>query len=292
MRRARGSAAGGDRGAGARGLRGGDARAAGHPSAPGHDRRAGRVGADLVQPRARAGGRARGAGLHAPAAADLHGRRHRGLRRLVGVVRDRGLDRRAHRSAVRAGARRRVGAARLPRAPGEGVRRTPRRRGLGHGRRGRHGDRTGGGRAAHAGDLVAGDLRGAGAVRGAGGAGRARRARGTGGRPGPAPSGDPPQPDPRAAVGRAHGGAVPDGPAAGGGLGSLTGGRGADGVRRGARGAPRGPDRPAAETTAAARGRGGLLPDRGRTGRRSRSCRRPTSPGRSRPRHWWASDSA
>ena len=108
---------------------------------------------------------------------------------------------------------------------------------------------------------------------------------------GPAPPGRPPQPDPRAAVGRAHGGAVPAGAAAGRGLAPLAGDRGADRVRRTARGRSpparwpgccgrrrRSRSRWAASSSPAAWSA-------------SRSRRRPTSPGRSRRRRWWASGS-
>ena len=76
-------------------------------------------------------------------------RRHRGVRRRLGVVRGGAVDRRADRGPVPAGARRRARAGRVPGAAGRGVRRAPRRRGLGHGRRGRHGHRPVRRRAAH-----------------------------------------------------------------------------------------------------------------------------------------------
>ena len=142
-----------------------------------------------------------------------------------------------------------------------------------------------------AGVLVAGDLRGAGAVRGAGRAGRARRARRTRARAGPAPSGGAPQPDPRPAVGRAHGGAVPAGPAPGRGLAPLPGDRGADRVRRTGRGARRPPARPPPATAARGRGRRRAASSSPAGWSASRSRRRPTSPGRSRRRRWWASGS-
>ena len=84
---------------------------------------------------------------------------------------------------------------------------------------------------------------------------------------GPAPSGGAPQPDPRLAVGRAHGGVVPPGPAPGRGLAPLPGDRGTDGVRRAGRGSRRTPARPPPATSGRGRGRGGLLPHRRRTGR-------------------------
>ena len=182
----RGSPACGDRGAGARGLRGGDAGAARHPPAPRHVRRAGRLGADLVQPRAGARRGADGGGLRAGRPADPRRCRHRGVRRRLGVVRGGAVDRGADRGSVRAGARRRAGAGRVPRAAGRRVRRAPRDRRLDHRRCDRHGHRPGRGWAAHAGVLVAGDLRGAGADRRAGGAGGARGARRTGPRARPA----------------------------------------------------------------------------------------------------------
>ena len=166
----------------------------------------------------------------------------------------------------------------LPGAAGRGVRRAPRRRDLGHGRRDRHGHRAGRRRAAHR-----------------------RRSRGRRSswcrcrsrcwrcRPrspshavpalgaGPAPSGGAAQPDPRPAVGRAHGGAVPAGPAPGRGLAPLAGDGGADRVRRAGRGARRPPARPPPAAAARGRGRGGLLPHRRRAGR-------PRAPAVGRPR--------
>ena len=116
-------------------------------------------------------------GFARAAAADPQRGRHRGVRRRLRVVRGGAVDRGADRGPLPAGARRRAGAGRLPRAPGRGVRRAPRHRDLDHGRRDRHRHRPGRRRAAHPGVLVAGDLRRAGAVRRAGGAGGARRAR-------------------------------------------------------------------------------------------------------------------
>ena len=263
----RGPVARRDRGAGARGLGGGDARAARHPAAPRHHRRPGRLGADLVQPGAGALRRAGGRDVHAAEAAELHRRRDRGVRRVLGVVRGRAVDRRADRGPLRAGAGRRVGAGGLPGAPRRGVRRAARRRDLGDGRRDRDRGRTGRRRTAHRGVLVAGHLRGAGAVRGPGGPGRARRPRRAGGGAGPTSPGAPAQPHARVAVGGAHGGAVPAGPAPRRGVGPLAGDGGPGRVRRTARGPRRPPARPRLPADARGRGRGGLLPHRRRTGR-------------------------
>ena len=86
-------------------------------------------------------------------------------------------------------------------------------------------------------------------------------------RSGPASPGGASQPDPRPAVGRADGGAVPAGPAPGGRLAALPGDRGAGGLRRTGRGARRPPPGPSPSALGRGRGRGGLLPDRRRAGR-------------------------
>ena len=224
------------------------------------------MGADLVQPRARAGRRADGHRLRSRAAAGPRCRRHRPVRRLLRVVRGGGVDRGADRGPVPAGARRRAGPGRVPGAAGGGVRRAPRRRDLGHRRGGRHGGRAGRRWPAHPGVLVAGHLRGPGAVRGAGGAGRARRPRGPLAEPGPAPPGRPAQPDPRPAVGGAHGRAVPACAADGQRLGPLPRGGRAHRVRRTDRGAGRAAAGPAAAPAAPGRGGGGVLPRRRRPG--------------------------
>ena len=199
-------------------------------------------------------------------AADHQRRRYRGLRRLLGGVRAGGVDRGADRGAVRAGARRRVGAGRMPGAPGRGVRRTARRDGLGHRRRRRHRHGPGRGRTADGGVLVAGHLRGAGAVCGAGGAGGARRPGRTRAPAGPASPGHPSQRDARPAVGGAHGGAVPAGPAAGRRLAPLPGDRGPDRVRRTGGGPRLSPARAPPADAGGGRGRGGVLPHRRGTG--------------------------
>jgi hypothetical protein len=225
------------------------------------------VGADFVQPRARAGRRTGGRGPLAGAAADPQRDRHRGVRGLVGVVCRRGVDRRADHRQVRPGPRGRARPDRLPRAPGRGVRRATRRRRLGHRGGDGHRHRPGGGRPADPGLLVAGHLRGAGAGGGAGGAGGARRAGRTGARVRPPSSGRAGQPDPGPAVGRTHGRVVPAGAAPGRGMAALTGGGGVDRVRRTGGGPRRPPPRPAPATAGPGRGRRRLLPDRRRSGR-------------------------
>ncbi len=195
-----------------------------------------------------------GGGLRARGRAGPRRGRDRGVRRRVGMVRCGAVDRGADRGSVRAGARRRTGAGRVPRAPGRGVRRAPRDRHLDHGRRDRHGHRPVRWWAADTGVLLAGDLRGPGADRGARRSGGARGARRTRSRARPersgaAPPGGASQPHPRLPLGGAHSGAVPAGPAPGRRLAALPGGRGHHRVRRTGRGARR----PAAGSAPASR---------------------------------------
>jgi hypothetical protein len=216
---------------GARGLLGGDARAAGHPASVRDDRVRRVMGADGVQHRAcsrcRTGRSAIGRAGRDGRSARM-GRRGGGVRGSIAAVHAGARDRRADRRSLPAGARRRVrhcGGDRAARAQPwiacrGGVRVGRRRAG---GARGR----AGGGRAADRADQLAGDLRAAGsgrvrrrsggaAARGSGGAWVGRRAE-AGARAGA-----------RAGVGGIDRGAVPARDHAHRGLGSLPAGGGAD----------------------------------------------------------------
>ena len=218
-------------------------------------------------------------GLRAGAAADLQRGRHRGVRRRLGVVRGGAVDRGADRRPVRAGARRRAGAGRVPRAPGRGVRRAPRDRHLDHGRRDRHGHRPGRRWAAHR-------------RRSRGRRSSSCRCRSRCWRCRPRSrcaraAGSPPPVRHRPAVrpnltlallsAALTGGAVPAGPAPGRRLAALPGDRRADRVRRTGRGARRPPAGPAPAAAAEVEIAVGLLPDRRRAGR-------PGDPAVGRPR--------